>query len=284
MHRLGDFELHALNDGFFRLDGGAMFGIVPRTLWEKVAPPDGQNRILLAVNTLLIRTGRNNVLVDAGIGGKFDADFAATFGIVRKRTLLDNLKGIGLGAEDIDTVILSHLHFDHAGGATVRSGEGFAPAFPRATIVLQEGMLEEARRPNPRTRRSYIPEDFLPLKEAGRIRFTKGDAEIVPGVSVRRTGGHVENHQVVVAESGGRTAVYWGDLLPTANHLNPAWVTGYDLFPHEVAAFKEEMVARSAAGSWVNFLDHDPQTAMAVFRKDAKGYKADPIERVDAPR
>ncbi len=284
MHRLGEFELHALSDGFFRLDGGAMFGIVPRTAWEKVATPDDRNRLRLALTTLLIRTGKANVLVDTGIGDRRDARFAELYALERPPALAGSLREIGLGPGDIDVVILSHLHLDHAGGATVRRGGEVVPAFPKAVYVVQEGMLEEALRPNPRTKGSYDAEDFLPLREAGRLRLARGDEEIVPGVSVILSGGHVERHQMVVAESGGRKAVYWGDVLPTTAHVRPAWVTGYDLFPAELAAFKERMEERAAAEEWVSVFEHDPSVAMGILRKEEKGYCVEAVERVAGSR
>jgi glyoxylase-like metal-dependent hydrolase (beta-lactamase superfamily II) len=280
MHRLGDFELHAVSDGFFRLDGGAMFGIVPKPLWEKVAPPDDRNRITLSLTPLLIRTGKKNVLVDTGIGDHRDAKFLDIYGVDRCRTLAGSLEEIGLRPEDIDIVVLSHLHFDHAGGATRRTGEDLVPAFPRATYVIQRGMWEEALQPNPRTRGSYIPDDFVPLQKAGRVKFVDGDEEVTPGVRVHKSGGHVKHHQVVFAESGGRKAIYWADLLPTSSHVRPAWVMGYDLYPHEVAEIKEGMVERAAAERWVNVFEHDPKIAMGLILKDAKGFRVETIEPV----
>lgn len=280
MHQLGDFELHAVSDGFFRLDGGAMFGIVPKPAWEKHATPDERNRITLSLTTLLIRAGGKNVLVDTGIGTKHDARFVEMYGIERRAGVVESLARLGVGPEDVDFVVLSHLHFDHAGGATVRRGAEVVPTFPRATYVIQQGMWDEALAPNPRTKGSYIQEDFVPLRQAGRVRFARGEEEILPGVRVRLTGGHVKHHQIVEAESGGRKAVYWADLVPTTAHLRPAWVMGYDLFPHEVAAMKAEWLERAARERWVNVFEHDPEIAMAYVVKDDKGFRAETIERV----
>lgn len=280
MHKLGDFELHAVSDGTFRLDGGAMFGIVPKPLWEAVAPPDEKNRITLSLTTLLIRTGKANVLVDTGIGGKHDRKFLEMYDVRRDRPLPEGLKALGVGPEDVDFVILSHLHFDHAGGATVRANGDVAPAFPRATYVIQEGMWAEAMEPNPRTKGSYMPEDFVPLRKAGRVKFVKGEEEITPGVRVRLTGGHVKHHQVVVAESRGRKAFYWADLLPTTAHLRPAWVMGYDLYPHEVASLKAKWLEDAVRERWVNVFEHDPKIAMAYVTKQDKGFQVETIEGV----
>jgi glyoxylase-like metal-dependent hydrolase (beta-lactamase superfamily II) len=280
MHRLGTFELHAIRDGVFRLDGGAMFGIVPKPVWEKLAPADDRNRIVLSLTCLLIRTGSKNVLVDTGIGDKHDPRFVELYGVVRRPTLVESLGQAGLRPEEIDLVVLSHLHFDHAGGATVRSNGTLVPAFPKATYVIQEGMWAEALEPNPRTKGSYMPDDFLPLEKAGRVKFVNGEEEITPGVRVRRSGGHVKNHQIVLAESQGRTAIFWADLLPTSAHVKPAWVMGYDLYPADVATLKQEMVRQSAAGKWVNVFEHDPSVAFAYFIQDEKGVRVEPIEAI----
>ena len=279
MHRLGDFELHIVSDGTFRLDGGAMFGIVPKPIWEKVAKPDERNRITLGLNCLLIRTGSKNVLVDTGMGDKHDARFKELYAEAHETTVPAELAKLGLRPDDIDVIVLTHLHFDHAGGCTVKRGDELVPAFPRATVIIQEGMWAEALEPNPRTKGSHFQEDFVPLREAGLVKFVKGEEEIVPGVRVRRTGGHVKNHQVVLAESRGQTAIYWADLLPTAAHVKPAWVMGYDLYPAEVATIKQAMVAESSAGHWVNVFEHDPAVAMAYLHAEEKGIRVDPIER-----
>ena len=283
MHRLGEFELHIVSDGTFRLDGGAMFGIVPKPVWEKVAKPDDRNRITLGLNCLLIRTGAKNVLVDTGMGDKHDARFRELYAEAHETTVPRELAKLGVRPEEIDLVILTHLHFDHAGGATRREGGELVPAFPKATYIIQEGMWEEALLPNPRTKGSYFQEDFVPLKQAGRVKFVKGEEEVAPGIRVLQTGGHVKHHQVVTAESGGRKAIYWADLLPTSMHVKPAWVMGYDLYPHEVAAMKEKMVAQAAAERWVNVFEHDPAIAMATLAPDEKGYRVEPIEPVGGP-
>jgi glyoxylase-like metal-dependent hydrolase (beta-lactamase superfamily II) len=281
MRRVGDFELHAVSDGFFRLDGGAMFGIVPKPVWEKVCPPDERNRIRLSLTCLLAKAGGKTVLVDTGLGDKHDARFRDLYAVDRSRTLLDSLGAVGVKPEEVDLVVLSHLHFDHAGGATRRENDGtITPTFPRATYIIQEGMWDEAMDPNPRTKGSYMKEDFEELRRLGRVKFVQGDAEIAPGVRCRHTGGHVKHHQSVEFESRGEKAFFWGDLLPTTHHAKPAWVMSYDLFPHEVASLKEKMVARAAAERWVNVFEHDPDVAMGVFVKDEKGFRVDPLERV----
>jgi glyoxylase-like metal-dependent hydrolase (beta-lactamase superfamily II) len=278
MHRLGRFELHAVGDGSFLLDGGAMFGIVPKTVWEKIVKPDAKNRVVVKLNPLLIRTGEKNILVDTGIGDKYDAKFSDLYEPDRSSTLLRSLRGIGLGPEDIDVVILTHLHFDHAGGATLRRGGEAVPAFPRAEHVLQEGMWEEAFSANPRSRGSYVRDDFGPLKKAGLVKFVRGEAEVAPGVRVLHSGGHVEHHQMVMIESGGRKALHWGDVMPTSAHVKPAWATGYDLFPLKVAELRETLGERSAAEGWLNVFGHDPFAPFGYLRKGEKGLQVETVE------
>ncbi len=284
MIRVGDVELHAVSDGTFRLDGGAMFGIVPKPAWEKVTEVDDRNRITLSLTTLLIKAGGKKILVDTGIGTKHDAKFNDMYKVSHPPDLVASLARIGLKPFEIDLVILSHLHFDHAGGATTRNAAGeIEPAFPWATYIVQEGMWHEAQEGNPRCKGSYMPEDFLPLERTGRLKLVRGDHEVVPGVRCILTGGHVKHHQVVQVESAGEKALYWADLLPTAQHVKPAWVMGYDLYPAEVASLKQRMVADAVRERWVNVFEHDPKTAMARFEDDGKGgVRVVPLELVGA--
>ena len=204
--QFGDLELVPLFDGFFRLDGGAMFGVVPKPLWERRAPADARNRIQLGLRPLLVR-GERTLLIDAGIGAKMDEKSADIYGIDRSVDLPRTLAAAGLTPEDVDLVLATHLHFDHAGGFTVRQGGGrLTPAFPRARYVIRRGEWDDAVRPHERNRASYLAENFLPLQEAGAIDFLEDDAAVMPGVRVVRTGGHTMHHQMVVIESGGRTA------------------------------------------------------------------------------
>lgn len=275
--RIGEIELFTVRDGLFRLDGGAMFGIVPRPVWERVAPPDERNRIRLSLNPLLIRTGKKNILVDTGIGSKRDAEWNDRFGVDHRWSVPESLKEIGLSTADIDLVIPSHLHFDHMGGATVLEGGKPVPTFPRATYLVQRAEWEAAHDPNPRTKGSYLREDFEPVEKAGRLKLLDGEEEVVPGVRVRPTGAHTQGHQIVFIESGGRTAVYMGDLMPTTAHLKPAWCMGYDLFPYDVARWKLEILERAEREGWILIFDHDLETAMARVERKEKGYALEPV-------
>jgi glyoxylase-like metal-dependent hydrolase (beta-lactamase superfamily II) len=275
--RFGDLEIISLFDGFFRLDGGAMFGVVPKPLWEKRAPADEKNRILLGLRPLLVRNPRlgSTLLIDAGIGDKMDAKSTTIYGIDRTRNLDGSLADAGVGPGDIDVVLASHLHFDHAGGFTVRGSGGGAPIpkFPRARYIVRTGEWEDATHPHERNRASYLAENFVPLKEAGVLDLVPGDDTIAPGVRVVRTGGHTMHHQIVLIESGGRTAVFTADLIPTTAHVDAPWIMGYDLYPMDTLAFKRTFVREAIEREHLIFFEHDPAVAAGYIReKDGRTY------------
>jgi glyoxylase-like metal-dependent hydrolase (beta-lactamase superfamily II) len=258
-----------------------MFGIVPKPAWEKLAPADDRNRILLSLTNLLIKANGKWILVDTGIGTKHEPKFMEMYAVSHPPTTPESLAKLGVKPEDIDFVVLSHLHFDHVGGATVKKNGAVVPTYPKATYVVQKGMWHEAQESNPRTKGSYMPDDFLPLEKAGQLRLIKGDVEIAPGVRCVPTGGHVKHHQVVRMESQGQKGIYWADLLPTTAHIKPAWVMGYDLYPHEVAALKQSMLTDAMKEGWVNVFEHDPNIAMARIQDDKKGgFTVEPLEKV----
>jgi glyoxylase-like metal-dependent hydrolase (beta-lactamase superfamily II)/catechol 2,3-dioxygenase-like lactoylglutathione lyase family enzyme len=270
---LGDLELVILSDGLFRLDGGAMFGVVPKTFWEKTSPADDRNRIQMCMNPLLVR-GARTMLIDAGCGDKMTAKQAGIYAFEREFNLRDSLEAAGESPESIEIVLATHLHFDHAGGFTSRGLDGVVrPRFPRAQYVVRRGEFEDAMHPNERTKGSYFLENYAPLADAGVLQLVDDDAAIMPGVRVRRTGGHTMHHQMVVIESGGKTAVFTADLLPTAAHLPDVWVMGYDLFPLDTMRFKHEFVREAIAREFLILLEHDPRIAAGYIReKDGKKY------------
>lgn len=269
MIEIGKVQITPLSDGTFRLDGGAMFGVVPKPLWEKSSAPDEANRVLLAVRPLLIKTGDEVVLVDTGIGDKGDEKFRSIYSPESSPTLVESLSRAGVSPGDVTMVINTHLHFDHAGGNTERCPEGgWAPAFSRARYVVQRGELEAALDPNERTRASYRPEDFVPVKEAGGFELVEGEAEVAPGVEVFRTPGHNRDIQLVKITSGGRTAVYLSDTIPTAAHLNYPFIAGYDLYPLETLKAKKEIIERAAKDRWLLVFAHDPVHAAGFVEID----------------
>jgi glyoxylase-like metal-dependent hydrolase (beta-lactamase superfamily II) len=269
---LGNLELVPLLDGYFRLDGGAMFGIVPKPLWERRAPADERNRITLAMRPLLVR-GERVLIIDAGAGDKMDAKSREIYGFDRRTTLASTLGQAGLRSDDIEVVLASHLHFDHAGGFTVRDASAnLRPAFPRARYVINRGEWEDATHPHERNRASYLQENFVPLKEAGVVDFITGDESVISGVRVRRTGGHTRCHQIVYLESGGRTAVFAADLIPTTAHVDEPWIMGFDLYPMETLEFKRAFVREAIEREYIVFFEHDPNVAAGYIR-DTNGKK-----------
>jgi glyoxylase-like metal-dependent hydrolase (beta-lactamase superfamily II) len=269
--KLGAFDIEPVTDGRFRLDGGAMFGVVPKILWERCCQPDEQNRISLGLNCLLIRTGRKNILVDTGLGDKEDAKFQEMFAVERIPTLRDSLKMQGLQPEDIHMVVNTHLHFDHAGGNTVRENGEIVPTFPRAKYFVQRGEYEDAARANERTRASYRRENFTPVAHVDQWEFMDGETELLPGVSVVVTEGHTRHHQSIKIESEGQTAFYLGDLIPTVSHLPLPYIMGYDLYPLQTLETKRWVLDRALNENWLLVFEHDPRVLMGWARKDIEG-------------
>jgi methylmalonyl-CoA epimerase len=264
-YTVGDLELVSLHDGLFRLDGGAMFGVVPRALWERKSPPDDQNRILMTMRPLVVK-GDRTLLIDAGMGDKESDRFYEIYGADRSRHLDHALADAGIAPDDIDIVLATHLHFDHAGGFTVRDGSGrIRPRFPRARYVIRRGEWDDATQPHERNRASYLPDNFIPLAEAGVVDFIDGDDAVMPGVRVQRTGGHTMHHQIVWIESRTERAVYPADIMPTVAHLPDAWIMGYDLYPMDTLAAKKAFGADVAARETLVFFEHDPATPAAVI-------------------
>ena len=270
----GDLELTPLVDGFLRLDGGAMFGVVPKPLWEKRSPADERNRIRLGMRPLLVRGSTKTLIIDAGIGGKMDPKSVDIYGIDRTRNLDRSLAAAGLTADDVELVLASHLHFDHAGGFTEARPDGsLAPHFRRARYVARTGEWEDATHPHERNRASYLAENFVPLRDAGVLDLMPGDGQIVPGVAGARTGGQTMHHQIVKIESGGRTAVFAADLIPTTAHIDPPWIMGYDLYPMDTLAFKRAFVREAIEREYLIFFEHDPKIAAGYIReKDGRPY------------
>ena len=265
--QLGDLELVPLSDGFFRLDGGAMFGVVPKPLWERRAPADDRNRIHLGLRPLLVR-GDRTLLIDAGIGAKMDGKSVDIYGVDRRTDLTGCLAAAGVRVDDIEIVLATHLHFDHAGGFTTRRVDGrLEPTFPRARYVVRRAEWEDATHPHERNRASYLPENFMPLADAAAIDFHEGDQVVMPGVRVVRTGGHTMHHQIVMIESAGQTAVFAADLMPTTAHVDAPWIMGYDLYPMDTLAFKRAFLREAIEGQYLVFFEHDPAIIAGYIRQ-----------------
>lgn len=267
--QLGDLELISLYDGYVRLDGGAMFGIIPRTMWAARVPPDDRSRITLAMRPLLVR-GSRTMLIDAGLGDKEDEKFGRIYGVERARHLDHALADAGVAPDDIDIVVATHLHFDHAGGFTVRDAAGrLRPRFPRAQYVVRRGEWDVATHTHERNRASYLPDNFQPLADAGVLSLVDDDATIMPGVRVEQTSGHTAYHQSVWIESLGQHAVFIGDLIPTTAHVPDAWIMGYDLYPVETLTNKKRLLAAAEERDAILFFEHDPSVVAARVRTAA---------------
>jgi glyoxylase-like metal-dependent hydrolase (beta-lactamase superfamily II) len=272
MHRLrlGDFELNVFSDGTYPLDGGAFFGVIPKVMWSKKVAADERNYVISGLNSLLIRTGKQNVLVETGMGNKLSERMIKFYGQPAK--LLENIAAAGIGPEDIDIVINSHLHFDHCGWNTVRDKNGkIVPTFPRAKYYAPEGEWQYARKPSERDAISYISENYDPLVENGQMTLLKGGEEIVPGISVETFRGHTANMQAVIVRSVGKIACYISDLIPTTAHIDISWGMGFDLYPLDTIESKKRYYARAISEKWLTVFTHDPKVPWAYIEKDESG-------------
>jgi glyoxylase-like metal-dependent hydrolase (beta-lactamase superfamily II) len=266
--KVGRLLCHALDAGRQRLDGGAMFGVVPKPLWVRRAEADERNRIPLALRCLLVEHDAGLVLVDTGVGNKEDAKFKDIYAVENSSaccpTLLEDAIGeAGFSPLDVRYVINTHLHFDHAGGNTMVGAPGsedrpLSLAFPEATYVVQKGELAFARAPNERTAASYQPRNFELVAAANRWQLVDGEVEVLPGIRVLPTPGHVPFHQSVVVASGGETACFVGDLIPTVAHLPLPWIMGYDLEPMVTLETKRRFLSRAEAEGWLLVFEHEP--------------------------
>lgn len=277
--RIGDFRLSLASDGEFRLDGGAMFGVVPWNLWREMKRPDEQNRIRMATNCLLIERGSDLVLVDTGIGDKHERKFQDIYAMEPAATRLpESILQAGYELGDVTHVVLTHLHFDHCGWNTREEGGKLVPTFPRARYWLQRGEVEHARQPNERDRASYDPRNWEPLFAAGVAELFDDAGEPVPGVRAVRAPGHNADMCIVLVEDGGETAAFWADLLPTTAHAPLPWIMGYDLYPLTTLENKKLWLPRAAAGGWLGIFEHDAETPLARIVEDRPGrFRAEPV-------
>ena len=271
MHRttIGDFELTIFSDGKYLLDGGAFFGVVPKVMWAKKVNVDDKNRILTGLNSLLVRTGDRNILIETGIGNKLSERMIRFYG--QPAELLDNMSAGGVSPDDIDIVINTHLHFDHCGWNTIRTNDRIVPTFPKAKYYVQEGEWQHACRQFERDRISYITDNYDPLINTGQMELLRGDREIIPGISVRVFRGHTAHMQAVIIAGSGRKVCYISDLIPTRAHIDLTWGMSFDLFPIDTIESKKKYYAESIPEKWLTVFTHDPELPWAYVERDAEG-------------
>jgi glyoxylase-like metal-dependent hydrolase (beta-lactamase superfamily II) len=276
MHRttLGDFELTIVSDGTYFLDGGAFFGVVPKTMWSKKVTPDEQNRLDAGLNSLLVRTGKKNILIETGIGNKLPDKLVQIYKQPAK--LLDNLHAAGVAPEEIDIVINTHLHFDHCGWNTMRRGDQIVATFPNAKYYVQKKEWEHGRLQLERDAVSYMSSNYDPLIESGQMELLDGDREILPGISVKVFPGHTANMQAVIVDSGGggtatKKACYISDLIPTSMHIDLTWVMAFDLFPLETIESRKKYYAWAMPERWLTVFTHDDQTPWGYLERGERG-------------
>jgi glyoxylase-like metal-dependent hydrolase (beta-lactamase superfamily II) len=279
MHQLtlGDFELSVFSDGTYPLDGGAFFGVVPKIMWSRKMASDDKNCITSGLNSLLVRTGKETVLIETGIGNKLPDRMVKFYGQPAK--LLENLGAAGIAPEDIDIVINSHLHFDHCGWNTTRDKNGkIVPTFPRAKYYAPEGEWQYARKPSERDSISFLPDNYDPLVASGQMTLLKDGDEIVPGISVRTFRGHTAHMQGIIIRGSQNpdssqvpTACYISDLMPTSAHIDLTWGMGFDLYPLDTIESKKQYYARALPEKWLTVFTHDPKTPWAYIERDELG-------------
>ena len=275
--KFGELELFVVSDGTFRLDGGAMFGTIPKMLWQRTNPADDRNRILMGLNCLLIRTPTENILVDTGLGNAYDEKFAFLYDVDKSQTeLLRSLAAAGIQAADVSKVILTHLHFDHGGGNCFQEENGeFKPTFPNAVYYINRGELAYAKEPDPRSKPSYLPYTWEPIEKRGQVVLTSGDEEVAPGVTILSAPGHTPNHQIVAVGSGGLTACFLADLVPTPSHLKTHYVMGFDLDALTAMENKERVLKQAQSENWLLIFEHSPGVKAGYLTEDLK---VEPVE------
>jgi glyoxylase-like metal-dependent hydrolase (beta-lactamase superfamily II) len=268
-------KISFINTGLFKLDGGAMFGVVPKQLWNRMNPADEQNMCTWSMRCLLIETDDRNILVDTGLGNKQGEKFRSHFHPHGEDTLMDSLKSKGLLAEDITDVFLTHLHFDHVGGAVIRNEQGdLLPAFPNATYWSNEIHYNWAYHPNIREKASFLKENFVPLKEAGVLRFldvTKEDQEWLPGISVRFVYGHTEAMMMLKIQKDGQTFIYPTDVIPSSHHIGLPYVMSYDVRPLKTLEEKKRILEEAVEAGHILIFEHDHRVPACKLKRDDRG-------------
>ena len=276
--KLGELEFWLITDGTFRLDGGAMFGVIPKPMWERVAPPDERNRILMAMNSLLIRAAGKWILIETGAGDKWDAKRTEIYSFDGAPRLPDKLVTHGVSPEQIDIVINTHLHFDHCGWNTRLVNAEAIPLFPNARYMVQRAEFEHAQSPTDRDRASYFLENFMPMQKSGQWHLLEGDTEVVPGLDLIRVPGHNRDMMCVRLTGGGKTVFFTADLIPTAAHVPYPWIMGYDLYPLTTLENKQKWIPQAVRGEWLVIFGHEARTPCGYLTEQKGKFVLEPVQ------
>lgn len=276
---IGEFRCCLVSDTEFALDGGAMFGVIPKALWSKALPPDEANRIPMQSFCLFIETASEKILIETGMGEKWSEKSASIYGIKRRKSFAETLfEQTGSRVEDISIVVNTHLHFDHCGGNTIKTAAGeIAAQFPNARYLMSENEFRHAENPTERDRASYLPENWTALKQSGQIELKPAEYEVVSGITMRETRGHNATMQTLTIESNGETLFHPSDLIPTTHHLGAAWIMGYDLFPLETLANKKKAIAEALEKNAVCWFYHDPHKPLCRLKESEGKISAEEI-------
>ena len=268
--QVGRFRIRALRESNFALDGGAMFGVVPRALWQKLTPANDDHTIPLACNCFLIECGENVVLIEPGMGQRWSEKHQAMYRIERPHgDLLAVLESAGRKAEDVTHVLMSHAHFDHIGAAC---GEDGLPLFKKAQHFLPESEKTAALSPDHLRRASYRTDDLQPIIDAGLLTTFVGEQEVIPGISMHELGGHSDGTSVITIQDAESTACFWGDVVPTRNHVALPFIMAYDINAEKSFTVRSEWIAKASSAGWINLLYHDPEQPMVAFKYDGRRY------------
>jgi glyoxylase-like metal-dependent hydrolase (beta-lactamase superfamily II) len=276
--QVGEWRVTALSDGFLRLDGGSMWGVVPRALWAELTPPADDHTIRLALRPFLAERGRDKVLIEGGVGDRWEEKWRRIYQIEPTTTLEQSLMVCGVAPGEITQVVLSHCHWDHCGALVMERDGELAPRFPRARHHAPQIEIEKARRPGDARRASYRAEDVEPLLRAGLLEPYEGEVELAPGLVAHELGGHSDGVSVITLASGGDTAIFWSDVVPTTHHIQPPYIMAYDLDVARSFEVRSAWLARAADGSWTGLFYHDEEHAFARIERAGRRYACVPIE------
>lgn len=281
--KLGNFEIRTFVEQEFRLDGGSMFGVVPKSLWQKLIPADENNLIPMVTNLYVLEADGRTILFEAGLGDSLSDREKKIYGTVGESRIESGLEELGYTVDDIDVVILTHLHTDHCAGAVKRNGDRHVPRFPKAEYIIDRREWDQALHPDERTGAVYVPDRLISLEMSGQVKFIEGDTELFPGIRTIQTGGHTPYHFGLEIESGGEYLYYYADILCTTAHLRIAYIPATDLDPLQSMRSKRDLLSRVQATNGVVAFDHDVKMPLARLRQDGRKLFAEPVAETTTP-